>query len=226
MKPKRIFLIRHGQSVGNVDRSIHATVPDWKIPLTEKGHQQAIEAGYNLSSELGNFNLMGVYLSPYIRTRETWNQISLALAKDNCPISFVKEDVRLREQEWGSLRAYEPRTWGDIEAERDAYGTLFYRFIHGESGCDVFDRCTTFLETIHRDFANCLMPSNVLIVTHGYTLRVLLMRWLHWSVEEFHQLSNPRNCERFELRLDPDTDKYSLVTPFPTNKDRQHHEIV
>ncbi len=218
MKPKRIFLIRHAQSAGNIDRAVHATVPDWKIPLTELGHGQALEAGRLLASQIESHHALGVYLSPYRRTRETWNQMVVAFEdRFDRHVSFIKEDVRLREQEWGGLRAYEARSWADIEAERDAYGTLFYRFMHGESGCDVLDRCSGFLETIYRDFEKDDMPD---------TLRVLLMRWLHWSVETFHELSNPRNCERFELRLDPVTDRYSLTAPFPTNKDRPHHKTA
>jgi hypothetical protein len=29
--PKRIVLIRHGQSVGNIDASAYASTPDWKV---------------------------------------------------------------------------------------------------------------------------------------------------------------------------------------------------
>lgn len=220
MKPKRIFLIRHAQSHGNVTREVHATVPDWKITLTEKGHEQARFLGRGLADEIGDTSL-AVYLSPYARTRETWAGIRTELVTEP---AFIKEDPRLREQAWGNLRAFEPRTWQDIEAERDHYGPFFYKFLHGECGGEVYDRCTGFLETLYRDFEKSDMPENVLIVTHGFTLRVLLMRWLHWSVETFHELSNPRNCERFELRLDPVTDRYGLTAPFPKKGDRPPHE--
>jgi len=222
VKPSRIVLIRHGQSHGNVNREVHATVPDWKIELTAKGFEQATKAGHNLVHETG-VTPIGVYTSPYRRTMQTWDEIALAFAIRRKPIAFVKEDLRLREQEWGALRAFEPRKWEEIEAERDAYGTLFYRFLHGESGCDVVDRCSDFLATLYRDFEKPDMPDQVLIVTHGFLLRALLMRWLHWSVETFHNLSNPRNCETFELRLNA-SDRYELTKPFPTKADRPHHE--
>lgn len=32
--------------------------------------------------------------------------------------------------------------------------------------------------------------TSVAIVTHGLTLRVFLMRWLHWSVDQFLQVYN------------------------------------
>ena len=32
--PRRIFLVRHGQSIANLDPNVYATVPDNKIPLS------------------------------------------------------------------------------------------------------------------------------------------------------------------------------------------------
>ncbi len=32
MKPKRILLARHGESVGNVDKSAYARIPDYAFP--------------------------------------------------------------------------------------------------------------------------------------------------------------------------------------------------
>lgn len=207
MKPRRIFIVRHGQSTGNVSRAVHAVVPDWQILLTDKGREQAALAGLNLAAELAGAPF-GVYVSPYRRTMDTWAGMGLTRA------AFVKQDPRLREQEWGCLRAFEDRTWQDIEAERDAYGPFFYRFLSGESGADVYDRCTGFLDTFYRDCEKDTMPDNILIVTHGFTMRVLLMRWLHLTVDQFHAMGNPPNCYCAELRLD-DTGHYQLDEPFP-----------
>ncbi len=40
-KPKRIILVRHGESAGNVDEKSYSATPDNQIPLTEKGREQA-----------------------------------------------------------------------------------------------------------------------------------------------------------------------------------------
>ena len=40
-RPKRIVLLRHGQSLGNVDESAYVTTADWRIPLTDLGKDQA-----------------------------------------------------------------------------------------------------------------------------------------------------------------------------------------
>lgn len=209
MKPQRILLIRHAESEGNVDRIVHATVPDWKIPLTAKGREHARETGLKLQSILNEPTAF--YVSPYLWTKQTFDEIASQFLYR---IHSVKEDPRLVEQAWGNLRAYEPRKWAEVEAERDAYGPFYYRFLHGEGGVEVYQRCAGFLETLYRDFEKPAFPNTVVIVTHGFTLRILLMRWLHWSVEEFHSLRNPRNCQTFELRLDS-TGHYQLTEPFP-----------
>ena len=50
MKPSRIILVRHGESIGNVDRSVYAKIPDYKLPLTEKGKDQATNCGLVLQN--------------------------------------------------------------------------------------------------------------------------------------------------------------------------------
>jgi hypothetical protein len=44
-QPKRIILIRHAESVGNVDSSVYAHIPDNKLVITERGRQQAYVSG-------------------------------------------------------------------------------------------------------------------------------------------------------------------------------------
>ena len=39
-RPKRIILIRHAESEGNVDETVYQRKPDHRIELTEKGKQQ------------------------------------------------------------------------------------------------------------------------------------------------------------------------------------------
>lgn len=52
--PKRIILVRHGESVGNVNEEAYATTPDWAIPLTENGKNQARHLGSQLEEIIGN----------------------------------------------------------------------------------------------------------------------------------------------------------------------------
>jgi len=52
MDKVRIFLVRHGESQGNVDKSLHKIMPDHEIALTTDGMGQAQEAGQKLKDYL------------------------------------------------------------------------------------------------------------------------------------------------------------------------------
>jgi broad specificity phosphatase PhoE len=204
MRPKRIILIRHGNSEGNADRERYATVPDHALNLTPEGMQQALDAGQEIKQLIGEESVR-VYLSPYTRTRQTYQQISQSIAAN---VDRALEDPRLREQDWGHLRATDQNV--EISQQRDNFSTFYYRIPDGESGADVYDRISTFLETMHRDFKEPDYPQNALIVTHGFAMRLFVMRWFHWTVEEFENLRNPRNCQVVVIELQPDN-HYKLI---------------
>lgn len=44
------------------------------------------------------------------------------------------------------------------------------------------------------------------------TLRIFLMRWLHWTVEKYESLENPHNCQVVVMEQGTDG-KYQLITP-------------
>ncbi|MFC7218612.1 histidine phosphatase family protein [Streptomyces polyrhachis] len=204
-RPRRIVLIRHGESEGNVDDTIYEREPDHALRLTERGRGQARAAGERLREVFGD-ERVSAYVSPYRRTQETLSHLALDPARLR-----VREEPRLREQDWGN--------WQDREevrlqkSYRDAYGHFFFRFPQGESGADVYDRVGSFLESLHRSFEGPDHPENVLLVTHGLTMRLFCMRWFHWSVAEFESLSNPGNAETRILLLEGGG-RYRLDRPF------------
>jgi broad specificity phosphatase PhoE len=219
MKPSNVYLIRHGQSFSNVDLQIHATVPDFKIELTDFGKIQAMDAGAKIKDILDvygmNVNSIGfmnpkiaVYNSPFYRTRQTAQLIKQSIAPY---VVREVEDVRLREQEYGHLRDIDEAN--DIERRREEYGKFYFRIPDGESCGDVVDRQAAFLETLYRDFQDEDFPDNVLVVGHGCSIRCLLMKWLHWTVEEFESKRNLNNCEILRLELNNDG-KYELTEEF------------
>jgi broad specificity phosphatase PhoE len=192
------------------------------VPLTPRGHDQAAKAGQDLRGLFEN-EPVRVYVSPYLRARQTLDSLGL----DDL-IESAREEPRLREQDWANLQ-----DTADIEQQeklRDAYGHFFYRFTEGESGADVYDRVSTFLETMHRDFETADAPRNVLLVSHGLTMRLFCMRWFHWSVRFFESLRNPGNAETRVLLRQSDF-RYKLDRPFdqwntyaPTELERQAWE--
>jgi len=52
----------------------------------------------------------------------------------------------------------------------------FYRIPFGESGADVYDRVSTFLDTLHRAFESPDFPSTMILVGHGLLNRLFFMR--------------------------------------------------
>jgi broad specificity phosphatase PhoE len=61
MKPKRIILIRHGESEGNLDRNTYASKQDYKLLLTPLGVEQAEEAGKQLKNIIGGERVIFMY---------------------------------------------------------------------------------------------------------------------------------------------------------------------
>ena len=161
MIPKRIILVRHGESEANVDPGVYARVPDWRIQLTEKGIAQAKEAGERICSLLGD-ETFGVFVSPYQRTMQTKDGILDGIGRS--PV-FDHQDPELREQEYGNMP---PSDINQANREfRGKFGYFFYRFPEGESCADVYDRMALFMDSLFRRFDRPNCPENIVIVSHG-----------------------------------------------------------
>ena len=217
MKPKRIILIRHGESEGNVERNIYGQKPDYALELTSKGRMQALETGKALKDIIQDESVF-FYISPMWRTRSTFEEIAKSFERKNYK---YLEEPRLREQEWGHLRT--PEEGQLVEKERNAFGTFYFRIPDGESAADVYDRVSDFFGTLHRDFEKEKFQDNAVIVTHGMTIRLFLMRWFHWTVEQFELLANPANCEMIIMERLEDG-KYRL-TAEPRKWDKTEHSF-
>ncbi|KAJ4886155.1 Phosphoglycerate mutase-like protein AT74 [Raphanus sativus] len=215
--PKRIILVRHGESEGNLDTSAYTTTPDHKIQLTESGLLQAREAGARLRSLLSSNPSspewrVYFYVSPYDRTRSTLREIGRSFSRRR--VIGVREECRIREQDFGNFQVQERMR--ATKKVRERFGRFFYRFPEGESAADVFDRVSSFLESLWRDIdmnrlhMNPTHELNFVIVSHGLTSRVFLMKWFKWTVEQFEALNNPGNSEVRVMELGQGGD-YSLA---------------
>ena len=100
MKPYAIYLIRHGESEGNVDKTVYQHTPDWKVNLTEKGRLQAKEVATKLYEDIKEhrslnsnwYTKVKILSSPLYRARQTAEIINRTLKAD------ISEDPSLREQ--------------------------------------------------------------------------------------------------------------------------------
>jgi hypothetical protein len=97
-RPKRLILVRHGESQGNQDSTIYSTTPDHAIGLTDKGREQALHCGKLLQKIIGKNETLICFVSPFRRSKETCDLICEAFPDEK--ILKVREDPRIREQEW------------------------------------------------------------------------------------------------------------------------------
>ena len=195
-----IFLIRHGESIGNVGENYVERIPDHLITLTENGIRQAKDAGAWLANYCKNHGIClehaRIWRSPYQRTRQTSEAFNLSLK-----VKDIREDITLIEQRFGLFDSVPKEEWGkklpreyeEYKRQIDNLGKFYAGLPMGESPFDVAIRVHQFMGTIHRDFEAHGIDT-LFIFTHGTTLRAFLLRWFHYSPEWFHEEKNPNNC--------------------------------
>ncbi|MTD12579.1 histidine phosphatase family protein [Nakamurella sp. YIM 132087] len=211
----RLILLRHGESEGNVDETLFCSVPDHAMVLTDRGREQSERAGIRLGEVIGD-DPIDVYVSPYRRTWQTWELLGL---QDRT--RRIREEPRLREQDWGNLQ--DPAWQQAQKAERNSFGHFYYRLRSGESGADVFDRLSGFFDGLlgphavwprGADGTGYRPGETVVLVTHGLAMRLACMALMGWTVEQFESLSNPGNGD-FRI-VTRHRDGWELDRPFDT----------
>ena len=89
--------------------------------------------------------------------------------------------------------------------EQQNVGRFWYRFPTGESGADVLDRVKSWWYesvlgvNLRVGFAEI---DGMVVVTHGLTLRFILMQLFGWSPTTFHSVWNAQNCDVYVLTKD------------------------
>jgi 2,3-bisphosphoglycerate-dependent phosphoglycerate mutase len=221
----RVVLVRHGESQGNVDALVHARMADHAIPLSNRGEQQAREAGRHLdayyrtvfgdSSKRPHIRL---WSSPYKRTRQTAQCI---LAEAGAWITDEREHILLCEQQFGLFDGVPDEELAlRFPAESAHYnkccqfeGKFWARMPLGESRFDVAQRVHQTFATFHRDATDHDI-CDLVVICHGVTLRAFVMMWCHLTPEWFEAERNPHNCA---IRvLEDGADKGYVFNGFPT----------
>lgn len=204
-RPQRIILVRHGESLGNLDKAAYERIPDSKIPLTRLGVEQGEEAGKQIRAIIGSDSVRFIY-SPYTRTQQTLSCILKAFEGQSVELS---SEPRLREQDFGNFQQVEEME--EVYKERQKFGRFYYRFPNGEAGTDVFDRVSHLWGRLTHIMDDHEQPvRNIVLVTHGLIMRILCMAYFRWTVEEFEQVWNPSNCEVWGLNRVDNTGRYEL----------------
>lgn len=175
--PHSLWLIRHGESVGNIARheaeklkalQIESPHREPDVELSELGKEQSKKLGkwFALQAEKPTV----IYTSPYIRAMET-TQILVESAGFSRNEISIKLDERLRERELGVFDCLTKEgamlKYPDLCDLRERWGKFYFRPPGGESWADVVLRLRSFIET---DLSK-LNGENVLIVTHEVVIR-------------------------------------------------------
>ncbi len=175
-----IKLVRHGESEANIGNHVPHIDGDFSVNLTQAGYEQAREASIKISPDFLSNAL--IYCSPYWRTRQTLSEILASLEIK----PKIYEDPRIREVERGYIDE------ASQHELRKVHGWFYYRHKGGESPADVYDRTSSFLESMMRNVER-KGSDKILIVSHGMTIRCFIMRFLHLTVEQFESMKNPTN---------------------------------
>ena len=205
-RPNRIILVRHGESEGNLNKSLYCTTPDSLIRLTARGFLQGVATGEEIHRLIGNESVTFFY-SPYMRTRQTLLGVSHAWRGRR--VKMIAEP-RLREQDFGNFQ--DVNVMLAAHKERRRFGRLWYRFPSGEAGSDVYGRAGDLWATLRNfmDHPRDRPARNVVLVTHGLLMRYVCMFYFGWTEQEFEQVWNPSNGECWVLDKIPVSGRYEL----------------
>ena len=213
--PERLWIVRHGESAGNVARDaadaaglpmIDIAQRDVDVPLSPLGLCQAQALGHWFAAQPETARPEVVLCSPYVRARQTAQAICEAGGGGESGRLPVV-DERLREREFGVLdrltaqgvRQKHP----ELADHRSLLGKFYFRPPGGESWADVILRLRSALDTVSLHHAD----RRVLIVCHQVV--VLCLRYILEALDEAQVLAIDKagevtTCGICEYEFEPD----------------------
>ena len=211
--PHRLWVVRHGQSAGNVARDaaelaghelIDIATRDADTPLSALGEEQARALG-KWFAEMPAEQRPNVFMtSPFVRSQQTCLAVVQALGMDP---GDMHADERLREKEFGILDRYTRHgimsKFPELASQRAHVGKFYFRPPGGESWCDVILRLRSVTEVLRRDHVG----DRVLIVAHQVIVncfRYLLECLDEATILDIDKDADVPNCGITEYGLEPD----------------------
>ena len=210
--PSVLWIVRHGESAGNVARDaahaagahrIDLTGRDVDVPLSPRGEEQADALGRWFVEGQEDGRPEVILASPYARAISTAKHFRAA---GGChPDVPICCDERLREKEFGVLDGLTTTGIGAIMPDQAEFRRLLGKFYHrppgGESWCDVILRLRSVMDTVSLHHGG----QRVMIVAHQVV--VLCMRYVLEGLNEGEILAIDRqgdvaNCSITEYRFD------------------------
>ena len=218
--PAAMWVVRHGESAGNVARDaaeadgrerLDLVTRDVDVPLSELGERQARALGRWMGARDEQERPTVVWTSPYLRAQQS---AEIAVQEAGLDLPTVV-DERLREREFGVLDGLTRRgitTQFPEESERRALlGKFYHRPPGGESWTDVAQRLRAVLDEIRIDARG----ERVLLM--GHQVVVLLTRYVLEGMDERTVLDvdaqgDVANCSVTSYALDAEQGRLRLQT--------------
>ncbi len=209
--PSVLWVVRHGESSGNVARDaaeaqglerIDLAHRDMDVPLSDTGHGQAEALGGWFAGLPDDERPTVVWTSPYVRAQQTAEGL-LGAAGLELPMVL---DERLREREFGVLDGLTRKgitaQFAEESERRARLGKFYHRPPGGESWSDVLLRLRAALDEMRLQAAG----ERVVLVAHQVV--VLLVRYVleemtEQQVLEVDRAAEVANCSVTTYRHDP-----------------------
>lgn len=206
MLPVNLFLIRHGESIGNLAKrksemgdnslieKLHGThTAHW--PLTSKGEEQAKKAGVFLAELFRERQLHfdRMYSSSFARALKTAGHLQL-------PRGQWRIEDRITERDWGELdkltEEERQERFGKILKMREVE-PFFWSPPGGESFNSLVLRVRDFITSLAR-----VGVENVVVVCHGEVMKAFRIVFMHLKPWEYakmefskESLERVKNCQ-------------------------------
>ena len=158
---KTVYFVRHGESEDNTKAVFQST----ESPLSEKGREQALK----IAERASKLDFQTLISSPYLRAKETAGVISKATGKEPEYSDLFTERVK--------PSSINGKPHDNMEAKATSlkwYESLFSKGIRIEDGENYEDLIARADKVL--DFLKNHTEKNLFVVTHGFFLRVLLLR--------------------------------------------------
>lgn len=219
--PATLWIIRHGESAGNVasraadsvhDHHFRLSIRDADVPLSPYGERQADALGDWFARGQAAHKPDVILASPYIRARETALRFHGAGgAHGDTPILV---DERLREKECGILDGLTPEGVAALHPDQSKQRALIGKFYHrppgGENWCDVIQRLRSVVDRITLHHAN----QHVMIIAHEvvvFGLRYIIENLDEDGIMAIDRQGDVANCAVTEYRFDAATAGLALT---------------
>ncbi|NCQ52364.1 phosphoglycerate mutase family protein [archaeon] len=194
-----IFLVRHAQSLSNVNHEVLKLNTNMSIRLSSIGEVQAKETGDFFSNHFilnkSQKTDIKIWNSPYHRTRQTSQEIKNSFNAKNIKFS-EEESIYISERQFGLVddvvdyNTHFQHESKHFNLHRKSNHDFFARPPLGESPFDMCMRLDFFLKTILANESNI---ENHIVVSHGAAIRGLIMMQQKHKYETF-TCPNPYNA--------------------------------